>query len=104
MRNANLKLNTEILEDWFPQKYNTIKEQNIQKMVHAGYHLSEKYGISKSSNIAIYIFLMYTGGSGFDTDPQFSTINEILNGDLDEDQKGTVLFDKTIEMIQLFLK
>lgn len=101
---ANLKLNTEILKEWFPQKYDTIKEQNLQKMVLAGYHLSEKYGISKTSNIAIYIFMMFTGGSGFDTDPQYHTIGEILNSDLEEDQKGQALFDKTIEMIQLFLK
>lgn len=101
---ANLKLSAEILKEWFPQKYDTITEHNIQKMVLAGYHLSEKYSISKSSNIAIYIFLMFTGGSGFDTDPQFASIHEILKSNFDEDQKGKALFDKTIEIIQLFLK
>lgn len=104
LSDSNLKLNTEILKEWFPQKYKTIKEQNIQKMVLAGYHFSEKYRIIKDSNIAIYIFMMFTGGSGFDTDPQYSPITGILNSDLEEDQKGKDLFDKTIEMIQHFLK
>lgn len=101
----NLKKDFTYLQEIYPEKYSTIGEQNISKMLETGSRNAEKYGLTNNSSLAIFGLLQFIGGSGFDTDPQFQPISELLNNQELETQneKSKLIYDKTLEIIQKFI-
>ena len=66
-------------EDFSPQLTKTLKDEQLKDAVRFGIGKAEKYGFTQRGPVRFFIDLMIVFGSGFDTDPQYPWIAEILN-------------------------
>lgn len=81
-----------MLNKLFPQKYRTVGEVCLCTVIPVGVQRASDYGISTRRGQLIYLALMFTFGSGFDSDPQLPDYALILkDSDLDEKEKAEKL-------------
>jgi len=68
-----------MLNKLFPQKYRAVGEECLRAVVPVGIQCARNYGITMRRGQLIYLALMFTFGSGFDSDPQLPDYGLILN-------------------------
>jgi len=68
-----------MLNKLFPQKYRVVGEACLRTVVPVGVQRASDYGITTRRGQLIYLALMFTFGSGFDSDPQLPDYVVILN-------------------------
>ncbi len=72
-----------------PQRYRVVGEECLRAVVPVGIQRASDYGITTRRGQLIYLGLMFTFGSGFDSDPQLPDYALILkNSDLDGQEKA----------------
>ena len=68
----------EHLKDFAPRHAEAVGEQGLREVVRLGIERAGKYGLTNRGAVRLYIELMVTLGSDFDTDPQFPWAAEVL--------------------------
>jgi hypothetical protein len=75
-----------------PQRYRVVGEERLRAVVLVGVQRASAYGITTRRGHLIYLGLMFTFGSGFDSDPQLSDYAlSLKNSDLDGQKKAEKL-------------
>jgi hypothetical protein len=89
----------------FRQKYEAVGEANLKQMIRQGIIAVKKYDITHESCVLVYLIFMFMMGGGFDTDPQFPWVAEILNSDklTDQHKKIETLYNTTINRLKASL-
>lgn len=67
-----------LFNDVYPEKYQTLTESNLERLVDIGRALSDRYGMGSGEGFRVYAFLMFMLGSHFDRDPLHAWAGEIL--------------------------
>ena len=81
-----------MLNKLFPQKYRAVGEACLRAVIPIGIQRASDYGITTRRGQLIYLALMFTFGSGFDSDPQLPDYALILkNPDLTGQEKAEKL-------------
>lgn len=90
-----------MLNKLFPQKYRAVGEECLRAVVSVGMQRAGGYGITTRRGQLIYLALMFTFGSGFDSDPQLPDYAVILkNPDLDGQEKAEKLHQLARDYIE----
>lgn len=89
----------------FPQKYETVGELNLRRMIRRGVEAAQAYGIADGRGQLVFILMMYTLGSGFDRDPQFPWAAEALKDDslTEPNARGARLYAAGIDQLRRWL-
>lgn len=84
-----------------PQRYRVVGEECLRAVVPVGVQRASDYGITTRRGQLIYIGLMFTFGSGFDSDPQLPDYALILkNSDLDGQEKAERLHQLALDYVE----
>jgi len=107
IRISDSKINDipELLNFLYPKKYEVVGNSNLNQLTKLAKAKAINYGISlEPSTVALNIF-MFLCGAGFDNDPQYPWVSEILStaNDLGEREKVTLLYTQAVSTIELFL-
>jgi hypothetical protein len=65
--------------EFSPDLCNTLKPEELNAAIRHGLQQAEKHGFTQRGPVRLYVDLMITLGSGFDTDPQYPWAAEFLN-------------------------
>ena len=89
----------------FPRRYQAIGEPALRQLIIHGTDRAGKYGIRVESDVSIYIVFMFLMGSGFDRDPQFPWVGEVLNdaGVADQGEKIGLLYHRATDKLKSLL-
>ena len=88
-----------------PNKFETVGEDRIRKMVELGTNLANQHRLTGNFGKIVYIAFMFILGSGFDRDPQFSWANQNLNDPrpLPPESRADMLYQNGMERLSVFL-
>lgn len=90
-----------MLNKIFPQKYRTVGEPCLRAVIPVGLQRASDYGVTSRRGQLIYLALMFTFGSGFDSDPQLADCALILkNAELDGQEKAEKLHQLTASYVE----
>jgi hypothetical protein len=89
----------------FPQKYETVGEPNLRRMIQGGVDAAQAHGIADGRGQLVFILMMYMLGSGFDRDPQFPWAAEALKDDslTEPNARGARLYTVGIDQLRRWL-
>lgn len=88
--------------DSWPQHCKSIGQKNLRQVISKGIKQAGSYGLTKKGPVRLYIELMFTFGSDFDTDVQIPWAADSLNDQSVEDQieKTVLLQQNTLNYIE----
>ena len=64
--------------EYAPDLLDSLNDEQLEAAVRDGISAAEKYGFDKRGPVRFYVDMMIAFGSGFDTDPQYPWVAEIL--------------------------
>lgn len=90
------------IKQFTPRQFKSIGEGGIRQVIRAGIERAKTYGLTNRGPVRFYIELMFMLGSDFDTDPQYSWADEILNdlGIVDQMARAERLYDEAMNYIR----
>lgn len=88
--------------EFSPRHCKVIGEDNVRDVIRLGITNAHGYGLTNRGPLRSYIEMMFTFGSGFDTDPQLPWAAEILKSEEFPDQmdKADRLFQKSLDYLE----
>jgi hypothetical protein len=89
----------------FPQKYETVGELNLRRMIQGGVEAAQAHGIADGRGQLVFILMMYMLGSGFHRDLQFPWAAEVLKDDslTEPKARGARLYTVGIDQLRRWL-
>ncbi len=88
----------EQLRELAPKHWSAIGEKRGRNAIRFGVEQSHKYGFTKRGPVRLYIEMMFTFGTFFDTDPQLPWVGNVLKHSRLEDQM--VIADELYEAME----
>lgn len=83
-----------LLQALAPQKYQVLGDNILRDLVRHGYGTAKQHGLTTERDAMIYLSLAFLLGSGFDHDPLYPWVAEVLANleKIDPAQKGKALY------------
>ena len=88
--------------EFSPHLCKTLKEEQLEAAIREGIARAETHGFTQRGPVRFYLDLMIVFGSGFDTDPQYPWIAELLaqKEEMSELQRSEAVHEKTAEYLE----
>ncbi len=80
-----------------PRLCEVIGEQQLRVALRGAMERAGTYGFTNRGPLRLYIELMFLCGSGFDTDPQYPAIAEVLNGSGDQMVRAEQVYEGVVD-------
>ena len=80
-----------------PRLCEVIGEDQLRVAIRRAMKKADTYGFTNRGPVRLYIELMFLNGSGFDVDPQYPAIAEILKSPEDQMLRSERIFDLVVE-------
>ena len=84
-------------QNFSPALSKVLGEEQLRVAVHSAIDRADSYGFTNRGSIRLYIELMFLFGSGFDTDPQYPWIANILHKSSPQMERAEQLYEKILE-------
>lgn len=84
-------------QNFSPILSKVLGEEQLRVAVHSAINRADTYGFTNRGSIRLFIELMFLFGSGFDTDPQYPWIANILKDSSFEMERAEQLYQKILE-------
>ncbi len=84
-------------QSFSPALSKVLGEEQLRVAVHSAIERADGYGFTNRGSIRLFIELMFLFGSGFDTDPQYPWIANILQESSPQMERAEQLYEKTLE-------
>src|SRR5579871_2919118 len=81
------------LSEFAPEHTRVLGEPATAAIVRTGIARAEDYGFVTEGPVRLYIEMMFLLGSGFDTDPLFPRVSEILTSQDGETERARALYE-----------
>ena len=83
--------------EFSPHLCKTLSYEELHTAMRQGIERAEAHGFTRRGPVRLYVDLMIVLGGGFDSDPQYAWVREILgaNGDLSEMERAEALHART---------
>jgi hypothetical protein len=91
-------------ENLFPKKYEAVGETDLLRAIRLSVNSARGYGLITESARALFALFAFVAGSGFDRDPQFASVIEVLNDfTLNADSKVNRLYSVALVYLDAWL-
>jgi hypothetical protein len=83
-----------------PRLCEVIGDEQLRVAIHSAMKRGGGYGFTNRGPIRLFIEMMFLCGSGFDTDPQYQAVGEVLRGSGDQMQRAEQIHEGYLDYLE----